>query len=58
MTDDELHRVSVGGPRLHDGPIHLAEPDSRWPQLFDEQAWKTWYANQNTPKYLNLRRND
>jgi GrpB-like predicted nucleotidyltransferase (UPF0157 family) len=39
MTDAEIESVVVGevSPR-HDGPIELAECDSRWPLLFEREA--------------------
>ncbi len=37
-SDDEIEAFTVGGPTVHDGPIHLAEYDAAWPELFAREA--------------------
>ena len=33
-SEEELNRMVIGGPKRIDGPITLAEYDSRWPALY------------------------
>ncbi len=34
MTEEQLRAVTIGELRRHDAPIHLAEYDPDWPELF------------------------
>lgn len=34
----DLDACTIGGARPHGGPIHLAECDPRWPELFEREA--------------------
>lgn len=37
-SDERLAAVTIGERAPHDGPIHLADYDPRWPALFEELA--------------------
>lgn len=37
-SDEELQKVMVGESKPHNAPITLQEYDSRWPELFDQEA--------------------
>ena len=37
-SDEEIAAFTVGGPTVHDGPIHLADYDDAWPELFAREA--------------------
>jgi GrpB-like predicted nucleotidyltransferase (UPF0157 family) len=37
-SDDEIEAMVIGGPRLHDGPIHLADYDPDWAGTFAGEA--------------------
>ncbi|HEX4412319.1 MAG TPA: GrpB family protein [Lacipirellulaceae bacterium] len=37
-TKAQLDAYTIGGARLHGGPIQLAEYDARWPQAYDHEA--------------------
>jgi GrpB-like predicted nucleotidyltransferase (UPF0157 family) len=37
-SDDEIEAFVIGGRTVHDGPIHLAEYDEEWPELFAREA--------------------
>jgi GrpB-like predicted nucleotidyltransferase (UPF0157 family) len=39
-TEDELHRVTIGGPQEHNNQIRLDPYDPEWPQLFEIEASK------------------
>jgi GrpB-like predicted nucleotidyltransferase (UPF0157 family) len=34
LTDEQIHRVTIGAPEVHNGPITLMEYDPRWPEQF------------------------
>ncbi len=38
LTDEQIAAAHVGAPTVHNGPIELAEPDPRWPELFAREA--------------------
>jgi GrpB-like predicted nucleotidyltransferase (UPF0157 family) len=37
-SDEEIEAAVIGGPTVHDGPIHLADYDETWPELFAREA--------------------
>jgi GrpB-like predicted nucleotidyltransferase (UPF0157 family) len=37
-SDAEIEAYTIGGARRLDGPVHLAEYDPAWPQLFTREA--------------------
>ncbi|HEX8100079.1 MAG TPA: GrpB family protein [Actinomycetota bacterium] len=37
-TDEELWAVTIGEPRVHDGPIGLADSDPAWPAMFEREV--------------------
>jgi GrpB-like predicted nucleotidyltransferase (UPF0157 family) len=37
MTEEQLRRVTIGEPKLHEAPISLSEYDSAWPELFSRE---------------------
>jgi GrpB-like predicted nucleotidyltransferase (UPF0157 family) len=37
-TDEELEQITIGGPTVHDGPIHLSEYDPSWPSTYEDEA--------------------
>jgi GrpB-like predicted nucleotidyltransferase (UPF0157 family) len=37
-SDEDIAAVVIGGPTLHDGPIHLAEYDPEWEAWFAREA--------------------
>jgi GrpB-like predicted nucleotidyltransferase (UPF0157 family) len=37
-SDAEIEAYTIGGARRLDGPVHLAEYDPAWPQLFTHEA--------------------
>lgn len=37
-SDEEIEVYTIGGARRLDGPVHLAEYDPAWPQLFAREA--------------------
>ena len=37
-AETDIDAFTVGGARPHDGPIHLAEYDPAWPDLFEREA--------------------
>jgi GrpB-like predicted nucleotidyltransferase (UPF0157 family) len=38
MTEEQIRAATIGEPRVHDGPVELAEYDPRWPELFAREA--------------------
>jgi GrpB-like predicted nucleotidyltransferase (UPF0157 family) len=38
MTEEQLRAATVGELRVHGGPIHLADYDPAWPELFAHEA--------------------
>lgn len=38
LTEEQILAATVGERRVHDGPVHLAEYDLSWPELFDREA--------------------
>lgn len=38
LTEAQIRAATVGEPRVHDGPIRLADPDPAWPGLFAREA--------------------
>jgi GrpB-like predicted nucleotidyltransferase (UPF0157 family) len=38
MREDELQRVTIGGPKLRNGAITIVDYDPAWPLLFEEEA--------------------
>jgi GrpB-like predicted nucleotidyltransferase (UPF0157 family) len=43
-SDEEIEAMTIGGPVVHDGTIHLAEYDESWPGLFTREAARLRYA--------------
>ncbi len=37
-SDADIEAYTIGGPRRLDGPVHLAEYDPAWPELFAREA--------------------
>lgn len=38
LSDEELHKLTVGDRKPHNAPITIAEYDPEWPQLFAREA--------------------
>ena len=38
MTDEQIIAATVGERRVHGGPMHLADYDPSWPELFSRHA--------------------
>jgi GrpB-like predicted nucleotidyltransferase (UPF0157 family) len=38
MNEEEIRAAAVGGPRVHDGTIDLADYDPAWPDLFTRES--------------------
>jgi GrpB-like predicted nucleotidyltransferase (UPF0157 family) len=38
QSDEEIEAAVIGGPTVHDGPIHLAEYDPEWDASFAREA--------------------
>jgi GrpB-like predicted nucleotidyltransferase (UPF0157 family) len=37
-SDEEIEAMVIGGPRVHDDTIHLADYDEAWPRQYAEEA--------------------
>jgi GrpB-like predicted nucleotidyltransferase (UPF0157 family) len=38
LRDEEISKITIGAPTVHDGPIQLVEYDSQWAEQFELEA--------------------